>query len=252
MLHLGSLKNQVFFRKNQFFLFKKINLWTFRVFLLFRRIPRHFCYFYHFLKYFFSENPSFIMEKKWTLWENVIFPMHSTTNLLNSAIFKKLKFLCKTELFFSKIGPLNALGVFTVSFFGTFATFTKISNLEKISKNPFLFHKKPMIWTCLEVLQFRSHSTVICYIYQFLKNWKKLQKPISVTKKNPKLERLEKSYFFRTHSTSNFFPLAIYKNFMFYFWKIHVFFSRKANFARFEKLYHFSRILRENCNIQHI
>ena len=109
--------------------------------------------------------------------------MHSTTNLLISAIFKKLKFLCKTELFFSKIGPLNALGVFTVSFFGTFATFTKISNLENFSKTPFRFHKKPMIWTCLEVLLFRSHSTVSCYIYQFLKNWKKLHKLISVSKK---------------------------------------------------------------------
>ena len=31
-----------------------------------------------------------------------------------------------------------------------------------------------------------------------------------------------------------------------------VFFSRKANFARFEKLYYFIRILRENCNDQHI
>ena len=122
--------------------------------------------------------------------------MHSTTNLLISAIFEKLKFLCKTELFFSKIGPLNALGVFTVSFFGTFATFTKISNLENFSKTPFRFHKKPMIWTCLEVLLFRSHSTVSCYIYQFLKNWKKTPQTHLCFKKTQNLNVLRNLIFF--------------------------------------------------------
>ena len=79
--------------------------------------------------------------------------------------------------FFDKIGGLNVLGVFTVSvaFFGIFATFSKFSETERKSKNLSLSHKKPKIWTCLEVPLFRSHSTVICYIYQYLKTWKKIQ-----------------------------------------------------------------------------
>ena len=54
------------------------------------------------------------------------------------------------------------------------------------------------------------------------------------------------------HSISTLFPLAFYKIFMIYFWKIHVFFSQKANFARFEKLHYFIRILRETWNVQQI
>ena len=105
----------------------------------------------------------------------------------------------------------------------------RFQNREKFSKNPFLFHKKPKIWTRSEVLLFWSHFTIICYIYQFLKKWKKSKNP-SLLQKNAKVERFEKPYFFRTHSTSNLLPLAFFKDFVFYFWKIHVFFSGDANF----------------------
>ena len=82
--------------------------------------------------------------------------------------------------------------------------------------------------------------------FQILHNWKKNQKPICVSKETQNLS-IQSSLFFRTHSTSNLLPLAFFNDFVFYFLKIHVFFSRKANFARFEKLYYFSRILRQIC-----
>ena len=165
------------------------------------------------------------LRKKWTFWEIVIFPPHSATNLLILANSKKLEFSAKSNYFFYRIGLLNVLRVFTVSvaFFCIFATFSKSSKTGKVSKNPFLFHNKPKIWTCLEVVLFRSHSTVICYIYQFLKNWKKTPRTHLCFKKNPKLERFENSYFYRTHSTSILLPLAICK-------EIRFFFIEKSNF----------------------
>ena len=96
-------------------------------------------------------------------------------------------------------------------------------NWKKIPTTRFCFTKKPKIWTCLEVLLFRSHSTVFCNLYQFLKNWKKLRKRISNSKKNPKIERFEKSYFFWTISNSILLPLAICKEIMFFYWKIQLF-----------------------------
>ena len=125
---------------------------------------------------------------------------------------------------------MNPLRVFHVSvaFFGIFATFTKISKNGKMFQKPVsVSQRKPKIWTCLEVLLFRSHSTVFCNIYQFLKNWKKLWKRICKSKKNPKPERFEKSYFFRTHSTSILLPLAICKEIMFFYWKIQLFLKTK-------------------------
>ena len=122
-------------------------------------------------------------------------------------------------------------------------------NWKKKSKNLSLSHKKPKIWTCLEVPLFRSHSTVNCYNYQFLKNWKKYKTHLCF-KKNPKLERFEQSHFFRTHPTSFLLPLAICKEIMFYICKIHLFFKIKTNFARFQKFCCFSRLLPEICNIE--
>ena len=137
------------------------------------------------------------LRKKWTFWEIVIFPPHSATNLLILANSKKLEFSAKSNYFFYRIGLLNVLRVFTVSvaFFCIFATFSKFSKTGKISKNPFLFHNEPKIWTCLEVVLFRSHSTVICYIYQFLKTEKKLQEHISVSKKTQNLNVLRSLTF---------------------------------------------------------
>ena len=115
---------------------------------------------------FFQKMHQFL-RKEWTFWETVKFPPHSTTNLLILAISEELEFFAKPNYFFYKIGPLNDLRVFTVSvaFFGIFATFSKFSKTGKKFQNPFLFHNKPNIWTCLVVVLFRSHSTVICYIY---------------------------------------------------------------------------------------
>ena len=123
---------------------------------------------------------------------------------------------------------MNVLRVFTasVAFFCIFATFTKISNLENFSKNPVLFHTKPNIWTCLEVLLFRSHSTLIYYIYQFLKNWKKTPKTQLCFKKTQNLNVL-RILIFRTLSTSILLPLAICKETMFYYWKIQLFQKKK-------------------------
>ena len=117
--------------------------------------------------FFFFQKMHQFLRRKWTFWEIVIFPPHSATNLLILANSKKLEFSAKPNYFFYRIELLNVLRVFTVSvaFFCIFATFSKFSKTGKISKNPFLFHNKPKIWTCLEVVRFRSHSTVICYIY---------------------------------------------------------------------------------------
>ena len=82
--------------------------------------------------------------------------------------------------------------------------------------------------------------------FQILHNWKKTKNP-SVFQKKPRIWAFRAVFYFRTHSTSNLLPLAFFNDFVFYFLKIHVFFSRKANFARFEKLYYFSRILRQIC-----
>ena len=123
---------------------------------------------------------------------------------------------------------MNVLRVFTasVAFFGIFPTFTKISNLENFSKNPVLFHRKPKIWTSLEVVLFRSHSTVICYIFQFLET-EKTPKIHLCFKKKPKPGRFEKSYFFRTHYTSISLFLAICKEIKFFHSKIQVFIKTK-------------------------
>ena len=144
---------------------------------------------------------------------------------------------------------MNDLRVFTVSvaFFGIFATFSKFSKTGKNFQKPISVSQQTQ-----DLNVFRSRAVSVAFYSNLLHlpNFKKTEKNSknpSLFQKNPKLERFEKSYFFRTHSNSNLFPLAIYKFFVFYFWKIHVIVSRKANFARFEKFYYFIRILRENC-----
>ena len=78
------------------------------------------------------------LRRKWPFWKIVIFPPHSTTNLLILAISKKIKIFAKPNYFFYKIGLLKVLRVFTVSvaFFGIFATFSKFSKTGKNRQKP--------------------------------------------------------------------------------------------------------------------
>ena len=217
-------KNQVFFRKTNFFFVKKSTYERFDNFYYFVSFHVIFATLINFQKILFFQKMHHFLRKKWTFWEIVIFPPHSTTNFLILANSKKLEFSAKPNYFFYRIELLNVLRVFTVSvaFFCIFATFSKFSKTGKISKNPFLFHNKPKIWTCLEVVLFRSHSTVIYYIYQFLKNWKKTPKTQLCFKKTQNLNVL-RILIFRTHSTLILLPLAICKETMFYYWKIQLF-----------------------------
>ena len=133
MLHLASLKNQVSFRKNQFFLCKKIKIWT--------------------------------------LWEFLLFRSHSPTNMLWLAKFKKLKIFFQKTLFFEitpKFERFEKSYYFSPIIRPTcyFYLFLKFSFF---SKNPSPFWEKK--WTFWENLNFQSRSTTIFLSLAIFKNW---------------------------------------------------------------------------------
>ena len=149
---------------------------------------------------------------------------------------------------------MNVLRVLTVSvaFFGNFATISNFPKTEKRIRKPVSVSEKTQdlnVLRCPAVLV--AFNSNLLHLPSFEK-LKKKSKNTSLFQKQPKTWTFWEVLLFSDAFISTLFPLAFYKIFVFYFLKIHVFFSRKANFARFEKLYYFSRNLRQICNTQHI
>ena len=138
---ISILKKSSFFRKNQFFLCKKIKLWTF--------------------------------------WDFLLFRSHSTANMLWLAEYKKKEFFFpKTHFFeitqsyerFEKSYYFNR--ILRQIFY--FHRFLRSSLFQKIHH---LFKKKK--WTFEEILNFQSHSaTILLSLATFNKSCFFLEKPI--------------------------------------------------------------------------
>ena len=217
-----NLKIEIFFQKSIFFR-NYPKFWTFwEVLLLQSHSTTNLQLLPIFKKFFFFKKSINYSGKKRTFWEIVIFPPHSPTNLLILAISKKLKSFAKT--FFDKLWLLNVLRVLHVSvaFFGIFATFTKISKTGKKFQKPVSASQQTQ-----DLNGFRSRAVSVTFYSKLLhlpisRNWKNSKNP-SLLQKKPKPGRFEKSYFFRTHSTSISLLLAICKEIRFFHWKIKVF-----------------------------
>ena len=113
---------------------------------------------------------------------------------------------------------MQVLRNFTISvaFYGKLHYSAYLNTINFANEEPFSVSKRTQF---LKVL--RSLTSLVAFYtnvlhFQILNNWKKIPKTHLYMKRNPKFERSEQSYFFRTHSTSNLLPLAIFENFVFF------------------------------------
>ena len=182
--------------------------------------------------------------------KSYFFQTHSISILLPSAFWKEMKFyFWKIRLFWrkNKLCRFWEILLFQSPCTGNLQHSAYLNTINFSNKESITVSKKTQF---LKILRSLTNLAAFYNNVLHFSNFTQLKKKPKTHlcfKRNPELERSEQSYFSRTHSTSILLPLAFFKDFVFYFLKIHVFFSKKANFARFEKLYYFSRILRQNC-----
>ena len=173
--------------------------------------------------------------------------------MLPLAILKKIRtFFRKTHLFFfKKTQFLNVFRNFTVSvaFYGKFATFGDFEKFNIFFRKTHLFFEKNPVFERFEKFHYFSRILrQICYLWRF---WKKFRI----------FFRKTHLFFFRKTQILNVLRIftisvAFYGKFATFgdFEKIQYFpsknpstFLKNPNFERFEKFYHFSRILRQIC-----